>query len=246
MVCKAIQGSVDVKLLSSKWGKARARKGNSMRLRLSSLIFLAVCNATPTIAGPILLASYSRQGGVSEVSIHTQIGFLLTIFDFESGKPAYLGAKPETISQSNVLPIRFWDSGESGILEFNESNDVGFARFRELATDGIDSDGHIQTTWTGYSGGADAFQESILFNTATDLIGADIDLVRLHVKEVTYGMHPFFGPGWDWDYTFEFFGTPAIPEPATICLLVAGVILLTQSRKNPWRVCTERKRSMTH
>lgn len=192
-----------------------------------SALFLGVLSGFAS-AGPVLLTSFSRQGGVVNASPTVRIGFVLEISNESIGDYALLGTDPMNSMPPVFLPNMFWSDGEEGILEFRESNDSGFAAFVASLTDELDDRLTLWSSWDTLVGdvqtrGGSYDSESSYFDPI-DLVGADIEFIRLCVNEVSYSPSGLFGPEWNWIVTVEVLGTHPIPEPTTINLLCCAFL----------------------
>jgi len=172
-------------------------------------------------AEPVLLGSFDyrlddvliEEAQIGFVLQHTDVGGILAV----DGPP--LGGMSDDV---RLGPSIFWEDGESGVLEFTSSSDPRFDEFTNLLTDGVDDSLIVFWEWIiGDGFGGNGALESELFGLDTDLIGNDIELIRLTVHEVSIG--PFM-PGnlpVAFDVTYDFFGTP-VTEPSTTILLIVG------------------------
>jgi len=199
--------------------------------RISPITMVVILATSAAVqAEPVLVGSFDF--GLDGVLIEeTQIGFVLQLLDVDNnslflGPP--LGGLSDDIRQG---PSKFWEDGESGVLEFTSASDPLFDEFTSLLTDGVDDSLLIYWRWMVDGGfGGSGNLESELLGLDTDLFGNDIDLIRLTVHDVSIG--PFV-PGdlpVAFDVTYEFFGTP-VPEPASFILLFVGAIAAFSKRK---------------
>jgi len=104
-----------------------------------------------------------------------------------------------------------------------------------LATNGVNDQYFIHVTWPNGTGGAGGGAESRLFNhhpyigEPPDLVGYELELVRLTVHAVHFEPWPEGGDGDGYlvqaNLTYECFGSP-VPEPPTLLLLVGGITFL--------------------
>lgn len=120
----------------------------------------------------------------------------------------------------------FWEQGDTGSVEFGAATDPGFEVFADLATNGMDDVFGDGVFWpTG--GVISRSLESEVFQGSPDLVGFELDFVRLSVRQVDFT--PFESPTGvpgvtvDYDLTYDFFGHP-IPEPSSIILVGPGAV----------------------
>ncbi len=170
-----------------------------------------------------LLASTSADtadscSGVTCGSPPTDIRFYLAWTDNVGGWAAF--AEDQT-------PWWSLEDGQTGSYVFTPANTSSFDGFVTHLTDGVD--GFLGRGYTFQSGGSGMgySSESSAFGTDTDLIGYEIDSIRLFVDELSVSSHD---TGYDFsaDVTWEFWG---VPEPATLSLLVLGGLLVTSRRR---------------
>ena len=190
--------------------------------------------ASQVSAGPVLLASFTQESGLASPSPTLQIGFVLGLYEEFSQESVLLGTDQIATTWPYFQPLEFWGKGETGILEFTPTNDIGFSVFAQRATDGLDHRFVIFNSWESYAQGGQGGRESGLFSTTGDLFGYTLDSIRLKVDEISFIPQGSLGPEWHWNITFEFFGSPIVPEPSTF-LLVITLILLPAYRKRTVR-----------
>lgn len=192
--------------------------------RISHITAVSVLASCAMVhAGPVLLASFDLTSGVGSAGTgpppehHAQFVLELRPFIIGDGPRIGLGL--------------FWEDGDSGVADFTLETDSGFSGFADLATNGIDDwlvDLILFPDGGGSGGGA---PESVRLGTSPDLIGYQLDVVRLIVHDVTIEpWSPKDSPELDGTrvlahLTYEFYGT-VIPEPATLSLLAAGAAYL--------------------
>lgn len=206
--------------------------------RITLLAGLVSCGAA--WAGPVLLGSFDFDAQV-ELPVGTRVGFALALLDLDTSlilpDPPLGGLRIDR----GVQPTMFWGNGESGVLEFTSATDPGFDDLASFVTDGIDDS--LVVFWNWRDGGAYegyGLRESQRFGLESDLVGNDIDLIRLTVHEVS--LDPLGGDlvSVQTHVTYDFYGSP-IPEPATLVLLMAGFPVLM--RRVRTRVLTSRRSS---
>lgn len=127
-----------------------------------------------------------------------------------------------------------WPDNDSGNFDFTSVNSNEFLQLSFIVTNGVDDDlGFLIRTPDGNLGGGHSGTESSFGLGTPDLVGNQIDFIRLVVHDLSIQpfMSPFAGEGIQWDahITWEFWGTP-IPEPATVCLLALGALILRKRR----------------
>lgn len=119
----------------------------------------------------------------------------------------------------------YWHEGESGVFDF-QPNVTNWTTFTSCATNGVDDEirmwVYLERPTGGHSWGYRGRPESQFFNRPTDLIGCNIETVRLIVNDVHMWTEEdrFYVSA---DATWEFWGT--VPEPCTIVLLGSAVLL---------------------
>jgi hypothetical protein len=133
----------------------------------------------------------------------------------------------------------FWEDGELGSFDFTSVNDAGFDDFANFATDGLDDLFALYTLFPSGGGDGDFGAETELFGGVADLVGFNLELVRLVVDEAS--VTPWFpdpinepelsGFKFDISGSYEFYGS-VIPEPGAIWLGLFGTLLLL-SRRQP-------------
>ena len=201
----------------------------------AALAFMLALAAT-TSAGPIatdsvLLASFAREGGVVNASATVRIGFVMEISNSDTKEYSLVATNPLHSTRPFFLPNRLWNDGESGTLELSEATDAGFAGFVAALTDDRDDRLTLWSSWDTLVGGVQARGgsfglESSFFAAPNDLLGADIEITRLHVDEISYAPTGLLGPEWSWNFTAEAFGTNAIAEPTAGILMWLGSAIL--------------------
>lgn len=175
-------------------------------------------------AGPVLLASVNFDVD-TQLQSGDRVGFVLQLLDVDDnfnflGPP--LGGASSDVRQG---PSVFWDDGSAGVLEFTPGMNPEFNAFATLISDGIDDSLIVFWHWEEDGGfGGNGALESQMFGLDTDLVGNVVELVRLTVHEVSIEPLGVDLQSVRTSVTYDFIGV-AIPEPATLVLLLsAGVI----------------------
>lgn len=176
-------------------------------------------------AGPVLLASYDEvfRGGTAPQSIaRVQFSLQLSL------------DVPVAIDELSGLGAGiWWEAGDQGTVDFTRDTSVAFADFAAAATDGID--GRFASL-TGFFQGNDhgvIGPESSLFNRSPDLVGYELEIVRLIVHELRFEplvIDTSEGFSVESHITYQVYGSP-IPEPSTVMLLAGGVLVLARARR---------------
>lgn len=174
-------------------------------------------------AGLVLLATHDVQGGGGVApQDEMRVQFVLELLVQDSFPP---GARLGTGI--------FWRDGDSGTVDFAPQTDPDFLFLAALATNGVNDDYFIYTSWPDGTGGAGGGVESRLFGhnphagEPPDLVGYELELIKLTVDNLDF--EPWPGDDGDGyfvhvDLRYEFFGS-VIPEPATLVFLIwAGMI----------------------
>lgn len=132
----------------------------------------------------------------------------------------FLGYQTEPFDPIVVgLGLQSWDSGESGSIEISALNDAGFGGLASALTDGVDNYLYLLDSPSGCPGlGGNFALESFWIQGSPDLVGNNIEFIRLIVHEVIIEEQGT-GVTWQSNLTYEFWGAP-IPEPAPLALLV--------------------------
>ena len=194
-------------------------------VRSISIVFALLAASTPSNAEPILLGSFdaiAMGAGAPETEFRIQIVLRNDLF------PDY-----DPIDIGHGI---FWEDGDSGVIEFSNS-DENFEEMAARVTDGVDQ--FLSTIVFATLGGAgDGAVESQLFGLPVDLIGNELEFIRLLVHSVTIEFYdsPYSeleGIQWNVDMTWEFWGEP-IPEPQTIAIMVLGCYSLL--KRKPLRI----------
>lgn len=182
--------------------------------------FTLLTSAATASAGSVLLASSTQaQTGSVAPQVEPRVQFVLQLSD----------SVPLPLVPENGLGVGvWWEEGTQGFVDFTLQSDVAFGSFANDATDGEDA----RFAWiTGFFEGNDhglIGPESELLDHAPDLIGFQLDRVRLIVDEVhfePFAIEAYQGYSVDAVVRYEFYGT-SIPEPCTFLLLGIGLALL--------------------
>jgi len=193
-------------------------------------VCLASCATTAFNGSQVISSTEWRLQGQFDLSEDCNI-FSLTL--------AHLGYHDfgDVLLYSYRAPqVLFWEDGFTATIDFDESFDgppfEHFVRMAESVTDGIDEP---MALWGYVSGGC--FQslpgipyimESQVFGRPTDLVGNEIDLIRLIIAnlelEQVAGAQTY-----DLQVAYEFWGRP-IPEPRIAAVI--GIATLIFRRRN--------------
>jgi hypothetical protein len=113
-----------------------------------------------------------------------------------------------------------WSDGQSGAVELNSDNDLHYNAFAASAANGVDELYLVSLLFADGVGIAALGSESDLLGRVPDLVGYEVESIRLVVHDVR--VEPL-GDGYDAEarFTFEFYGF-VVPEPTSVALLVAG------------------------
>lgn len=197
-----------------------------IRQSCASVLFLGILSASAS-AGPVLLASFDQKGGFSSASSTIRVGFVLGLYEQFSEDAVLIGTDPSATSWPFFQPLRFWGEGETGYVELTPTSDAGFAAFALAATDGTDNQFVTWESWDPWVRGGHGGSESILFGREGDLLGYSLELVRINVNNIRYVPQGFQGPEWQWEITYEFFGSQIVPEPRSVIgILFLGILVL--------------------
>ena len=185
-----------------------------MTPRRSVTIIAITCSVlvvTAAANGSILLASFESDflGGCNRCS-SSAITFVLEGYSPDWSTHTQLG-----------MNYPLWTHGDSGTYVFHAGDGPDFWNTAELLTNGIDDTTFLISYVGGYGGGGSGGPESLVFGTNPDLIGNQIDYIRLTVRDVyiePYGGNVYTGA----HVTYEIWGQP-IPEPATLGLILLSV-----------------------
>jgi hypothetical protein len=191
------------------------------------LFVIVAVPANDARADPVSLASFDFTVD-TQIPRTDQIGFVLQFLDADNN---FLFIGPAVGGLTNDVrlgPSLFWKSGETGDLEFNESNTEDFSIFTELLTDGVDDSLLVFWRWErdgGFEGGGRLESETF---GLPGLFGNAIRQIRMSVNEVFISPVDPFVSDVRVNVTYEFEGN-VIPEPSTVALLLVG--LFTMLRK---------------
>lgn len=190
--------------------------------------------ASSSHAEPVLLTSFQQAGGFAGVSPNARVGFVLGLFSDDVDNSVLIGADTLGSPWPFVQPTRFWEQGERGILEFSAANEPKFAEFALLASDGVNDSFVTWEGWDPFAIGGHGGSESRLFGTSTDLVGYTLELIKIHVEDVHFIPGGMLGDEWQWEIRYEFFGSPAVPEPSSLALLsISGLLLWKRKNEKP-------------
>lgn len=195
---------------------------------------------TPVILVGAFLGVITTQAYASQLLVeYDLVGFIGTT-DSICPNPTrvnlFLEHDSEDFTQVLQLGVgqQYWAVGDTGAYDFTPTNTQNFEDFASLLTDGQDEFIleylYVEDCGGGNMGGD---SESSRLGGAPDLIGNNLDFIRLVVNNIT--SEPFdppcdCGPGtrFDADITWQFWGTP-VPEPAAAILLAAPLLLARRS-----------------
>ncbi len=127
----------------------------------------------------------------------------------------------------------FWEDGDQGSFDYDANNDSEFNEFATLASNGIDDVVILSTMFPNGGGKGNIGTESELFGAAPDLVGFDLEMVRLIVEEVQIDPwipDPVNYPqltGFKYNVfgKYEFYGH-IVPEPCSLAVQILGFLLL--------------------
>ena len=199
--------------------------------RISRIAVLAVLISYQMVhASPILLVSHhSITGGSVTNESEARAQVVLSLFSVNSADRALFGKGV------------FWEDGDQGTLDFTVDTAADFDVFSVLASNAIDDEFGIDIVWGNGNAGGIRTRESFIYGfdpsagEPVDLIGYELDLVRLIVQDVAIA--PFSpllnldGFQYEFDVKYEFFGSP-VPEPASIAygVMIAFVFAYPQRK----------------
>ncbi|GMU26354.1 MAG: hypothetical protein AMXMBFR16_12590 [Candidatus Uhrbacteria bacterium] len=183
----------------------------------AAALFCVMVLARNAEAAPILLAKYNQAwpAGPSGAPPTDRVEFPLAHLRLGEVFPFTIG---QDVS---------WFDGQPGSVVLNASNDSNFLAMAERLTDGLDEE-LFSMLFAGSSGVGSPQSESVQHGIAPDLIGNEIEYIRLNVNEISIVpfIHPQIGPRIQINasVSYEFWGTP-VPEPTTLTLLFVAAIL---------------------
>lgn len=190
------------------------------------LVLLVTALGTPTRADPVVLASVERflsGAGAPEPEFRVRI-----VLAHDS--------VPPPLNEVRLGDDLWWEDGQSGMVDFDIDGDPEFAEFASRLTDGVDEVLFILVEGTRGGGGPGGF-ESAWLERSPDLVGNQLDFIRLIVENVS--LEPWedpYGGGLgvrhNVDLRYEFWGHP-IPEPTSLSLLAIGALALVRRRGSP-------------
>ncbi len=189
--------------------------------RLAVVVAIHMVGAGERVsADPILLASYDVTGG-GEIALASlpQVQLVLQLSPENSPSQSYrLGTGV------------FWEDDAVGSIDFAPGMPESFSEFASLATNGIDDEFGVLALFAEGGGGSGG-PESWLFAESPDLVGNELENVRLIVHDLQIAQSTQYPEGFEFDYalTYEFYGSP-VPGPRTLTCLVMGVSMLKRSR----------------
>lgn len=193
-----------------------------------------------SLARVLILASVV----LGDFALQVNASVLLTSFEFAimgGAGPSPLGpvqfylgidGPPPTYCVPVGRGLAWWSDGESGSYDITPTNEATFGEFSSILTNGINDHLMLLTGIQGTEGdGGTVRTEAGLFPTGHDLIGNQLDFVRLDVSNVhIWTIDPDLQwQGWSADVTYEFWGEP-IPEPATALLLLPALVFMWKKR----------------
>lgn len=199
-----------------------------IHLQITAVVFLLSCGVA--CAGPVLLASWDETAGHASAATggvpnDPRVQIVLEL----SQGVSILGPRLGT--------GLFWEDGDHGTVDFTSATTGEFDAFATMATNGVDDaiSQWLAFPWGG-DGGGTAY-ESWRYGVSPDLIGNEIELVRLIVHDVSIE-YPWIPPDYPdlegikvlAELTYEFYGTP-IPEPCVAYLLISACPWLLRRRR---------------
>lgn len=192
------------------------------RIILSAVGIL--CSCIVALAGPVSLGSLDF-GSHAELPGGTRVGFALQlsdVHDYSMFPDPPLGAM---CIGRGLQSTAFRDHGESGVLEFTPTTHPEFDAFASFVTDEIDDSLVVLWHWEDDGGyGGHGLLESQRFGLESDLVGSDLELIRLTVHEVSFEPLEEDLVSVHTRVTYDFLGAP-IPEQGTIILLVCAPVI---------------------
>lgn len=190
---------------------------------LAFFLFTGLANASQVIAS----FDYSNNG--SFVSVEPCTTFTFTI---GHGGSHELGDVVLTPWPAPFL----WENGFSGSADLTDALDYEpffhFTRMVESITDGMSEPMFFYgSAWNCNQilTPSPFIMEAMVFQTPTDLIGNNIDFIRLTVNDLGIDQMGEMSH-YSLSVSYEFWGTP-VPEPATLVLLGVPVFILRHRRR---------------
>jgi hypothetical protein len=212
------------------------RTGKSIHIVLVSIVFFSIfISACPPAKASVLgIIEYNTSGTLFGENHELVLSLCYPQLTAETG-----------YDRSLALSWDITESDEGGV--FWASNQTNFNDFVYFLTNGVDDYLAPFDSMTMFSA---QFDENGIFNnlpfstkyeseyinsiqSGVDLKGYDIDNVSLTINDIYFNYNPLklppFNSFYGYDITYTIYGEP-IPEPATLCLLALGGVLLGRKR----------------